>query len=219
VPVVPKYSPADFCHFSNPYSINDNSIRYYSKFKLRKHYCLGPSVTAWLFAKILSLCRLHLIAFFQPLVTGHRWGSDQRPIKKQTALRCLKAVTLSPQSDKAQAELRLLYQSVNQPAYSSTREYHPKVLGLLHLLQCIAAYAAMHCLGFLERHNMSVFYCRFSSGLVARSRKPIKYLQYWRPRSKDVSSAKPSAKTIRLILPLPTVTPALTRLLPSIQFI
>jgi len=41
---------------------------------------------------------------------------------------------------------------------SVTREYHPKTLIPLDLLQCILAYLYPKPLVFLERHNTSVFF-------------------------------------------------------------
>ena len=44
----------------------------------------------------------------------HKWGSEQGPVQILTALRSLKAPVLSPQSDRAYAELRLLCQFIYQ---------------------------------------------------------------------------------------------------------
>ena len=69
-----------------------------------------------LFANILSLPFVLSIVSFQSSLKTHdqRWGSEQRPIKKLTALWSLKAPVSSPRSNKAQAEMGLLYQSVHQ---------------------------------------------------------------------------------------------------------
>ena len=58
-----------------------------------------------LFAKIPSMPLARKIPLFQPLLKIHhnRWGSEQRPIWKLTALRCLTASVLWPQSDRAHA--------------------------------------------------------------------------------------------------------------------
>ena len=65
------------------------------------------------------------MAFFQslPKIHDRGWGSEQKSIWKLTALRFLKVKTfvLRPQSDKAHAELRFLYQSVYQPPWSAFR--------------------------------------------------------------------------------------------------
>jgi len=69
--------------------------------------------------------------------------SEQRPIKSQTSVRCLKAPFLSPQRYKAHAESHLFYQCIIYLLIvppSVTREYQPKILELLHVLQCIAAH-------------------------------------------------------------------------------
>ena len=103
-----------------------------------------------LFANNSSLLFVLLIAFFQssPKNHGHRWGSQQRPIYKLKALRSLKAPVSSTRSNKAHAELRLLYQSVNTiPRY-------------LNVFTCCSVYpltCRIHCLGRLERHDTSIF--------------------------------------------------------------
>ena len=50
-----------------------------------------------------------------------RWGSEQRPIKKLKALRCLKAFVLWPHNDKAHSKPHLLYQFVYQSPCSAFR--------------------------------------------------------------------------------------------------
>jgi len=80
------------------------------------------------------------------------------------------------QSDKAHAELCLLYQSVYQSPCSAFRYswIHPKVLERLDLLQCTAT-CSVRWLGFLQRHNTSVLFCvNLHSRLVVRSCKPVK---------------------------------------------
>ena len=124
------------------------------------------------------------------------------------------------QSDKFQAELRLLYQSAYQSIVPplTTREYHPKVLERLDLQQCIVAYL-QHRLSWVsgEAHYLGLCRANFHSGLVARSRRRLSAC--WRPCSEDASSTKPPAKSKRLIVQLPTVTPLLTRLWLFVQFI
>jgi len=55
-----------------------------------------------LFAKFPPLLLVLAIALFQllPKIHDHRWGPEQRPISKLTALLFLKARVVSPQSDK-----------------------------------------------------------------------------------------------------------------------
>jgi len=91
-------------------------------------------------AKILFLTLVLEITLFQslPKIHDHRWESEQ----KLTALRCLKAPVLWPQSDKlTQNCVCFINPCINLLVPPSvTREYHTKVFELLHYLQCIAAY-------------------------------------------------------------------------------
>ena len=89
---------------------------------------------------------------------------------------------------------------------SVTRKYHPKVLELLHLLQCIAAHS-VHCLEFLERHNISVFLVL--TFIPTRSHAADnRSNSCWRPCWEDASNTKSSAKSEWLILELTNVTPS-----------
>ena len=71
--------------------------------------------------------------FFQsfPEIHNHRWRSEQKLISKLTALRCLKAPVLWPQSDKAHAELRLLHQSLINFHVQSLVSTTPRYLNFL----------------------------------------------------------------------------------------
>ena len=98
-----------------------------------------------LFAKVPPQPLVLAIALFQllPKIHDHRWGPEQRPIYKLTALWCLKAAVAWPQSEKAHAGFRLFFSNpcINFPFPSSvTREYHPKILELLDPLQCNTPY-------------------------------------------------------------------------------
>ena len=77
---------------------------------------------------------------------------------KLTALRCLKVSVLWPQSHKAHAQLRLLYQTVYQsPCYtvSVTREYHPmsRYLNLSTYCSVLPLNRRAHWLKLPGRHN------------------------------------------------------------------
>jgi len=76
------------------------------------------------------------------------------------------------------------------------------MLELHLLLQCIAAHL-QHTLHWVcrETQYLGIFSVNFHSGSVARSWKP------WRPCWEDANSTKSSAKSNRLILQLPAVTP------------
>ena len=102
---------------------------------------------------------------------------------------------------------------------SSTREYHPEVLELLHLLQCIATHVQrIHHLGFLEGNDTSVFWVLIFVSVWLHAAENWSSA-CWRPCREDESSTKSFAKSKRLILQLQTVTPSSTRLLLSMQFI
>ena len=107
---------------------------------------------------------------------------------------------------------------INLPVTPSvSHEYHPKILELFDLLQYIVT-CSTHWLGFLERHNASVYLALIL--IPAWSRAVENRLNAcWRFSSEDASSSKSSAKSKRLILQLPTVTPSSTRLLLPIQFL
>jgi len=120
--------------------------------------------------------------FFQssPKIHDHRWGSEQRPIEKLKALRALKAPVLSPRSNKAHAE-RQNCVSFTNPCInpfvptSVTREYHPKVLERLHLLQCIFAHL-QNTLSWASWEAQYLNFCSadFRSCLVTCNRISIK---------------------------------------------
>ena len=100
---------------------------------------------------------------FSRFFHDHRWGSEQRPIYKLAALQCLKAPVLSPPC------INLFVPT------SVTREYHPKVLERLHLLQCISAHLQTTLTwASWETQYLNLFSANFCSCLVSRSRKPIK---------------------------------------------
>ena len=97
---------------------------------------------------------------------------------------------------------------------SVIREYHPKIFELLHLLQCIAHY----WLGVLERHNITVILVLVSIPTwphAAENRSSA----CWRLCWEDASNTKSLAKSKRLILQLPVVTPSSTLLWLSIPFV
>ena len=70
---------------------------------------------------------------------------------------------------------------------------------------------SVHCLGLLERHNISVYLVLIfiPARLHAAENRPK---ECWRPCWEDASSTKSSAKSNRLTLQLPTVTPSSTQL-------
>jgi len=120
--------------------------------------------------------------FFQssPTIHDHRWGSEQRPIEKLKALRSLKEPVLSPRSSTAHAEWQNCVSFTNpciNPFVSTsvTREYHPKVLERLHLLQCIFAHL-QNTLPWASWDTQYLNFCSadFRSCLVAHNRKSIK---------------------------------------------
>jgi len=88
----------------------------------------------------------------------------------------MKTPILWTQNDKAHTDLcvSLANPCINILAPPSvTRKYHPNVLELLHLLQCIAAHL-QHTLHWVCRDIAPrCFSAVFHSGSVARSRKPI----------------------------------------------
>jgi len=94
-------------------------LRGVTQWTLRKNSISGACTGIVLFCVYLLLL---------PNNHNHSYGSEQRHVWKLRALRCLKTPVLLPQSTKAHAELRLLYQSVYQsPCWPSvTREYQLK---------------------------------------------------------------------------------------------
>ena len=83
---------------------------------------------------------------------------------------------------------------------------------------CSVMPLSVHCLGFVERHNTSVFLVLIFN--PARSHVPNnRSSACWKSCSDDASSTKLFAKSKRLILQLPIVTLSSTRLWLSIQFI
>jgi len=118
-------------------------------------------VSHWeLFANIPSLPFVLLTVFFQslPKIHDHRWGSAQRPIEKLKALRSLKAPVLSPWSNKAHAESRLLYQSAYQSRLSTLVNTTPRYLKISTCCSVLyfCSLAENTALGVL-RHNTSIF--------------------------------------------------------------
>ena len=88
----------------------------------------------------------------------------------------MKAPNVWQQSYKTHAVLRLFCQSMGQcpVALSAIREYHTKVLELLHMLQCIAVYFQL-ALVWISGEKKYLCHCgaKFHFRLVARSRKPV----------------------------------------------
>ena len=156
----------------------------------------------------------------------HRWGLVQRLVWKLTALCYLQAPALSPQSDKAHAEVRWLYPSVYQPLRFACRHLVVNTTPrYLNVSTCYSVYVLpltcrVNFLGFLERHKISsvllvlILFPASSHGTENRSSA-----RGWRPISEGASSLHSSAKSIRLIRQLPTTTPLLMRLWLSVQFI
>jgi len=70
----------------------------------------------------------------------------------------MKAPNVWQQSYKTHAVLRLFCQSMGQcpVALSAIREYHTKVLELLHMLQCIAVYFQLALVWISGEKNISV---------------------------------------------------------------
>ena len=93
----------------------------------------------------------------------------------------------------------------------------PKVLELFHLLQCYAA-CSTHWLQFLERHYTMVVLVLIFIPVQLHTAKNWTNAG-WRPCSEDESTTKSSTKSKQMILQLPKVTPLLTLLRLSIQFI
>jgi len=112
-------------------------------------------------------------------------------------------------------ELRLVCQPVYQSSCSTFRHswIPPKVLELLHLpLTC-----SIRFLELLERHNTWVFSLLiFIPALWNTAEK--RSSACWRLCWEDPHSAKSSAKSKRLFLQLPAVTPSSAQLWLSIQF-
>ena len=63
--------------------------------------------------------RQHPFSHIRHKIHDHRWGSEQIPIQKLTALQCKTAPALWPLYEKAHAELHLLYQPVYQSPCSA----------------------------------------------------------------------------------------------------
>jgi len=124
-------------------------------------------------------------------------------------LRYLKAPVSWPQSDKAHAELRLLYQSVYQSprSHSVARNINttPRYLNFFNCCSVLLLTCSIHCLGFLERLNTPVFLVLIFIPGPSHAAKNC-WSVYGRPCWKDASSTKSSAKIKRLILQLPTAT-------------
>ena len=87
----------------------------------------------------------------------YRWGSEQRPIKKVTTLRRLKASVLTQQSDEADAEPRGLYSTLCQSPWSAFRHLWipPRVPWIFRpaavYCRSLAAYTTLTLPVFLEQ--------------------------------------------------------------------
>jgi len=103
------------------------------------------------------------------MITGEDRNKDR--LKKQV-LRSLKAPVSSPGRNKAHAELRFLYQFVHQSLCFVTREYHPKVLERLHLLQCISVHLQKT---ILMHSSTDVFIC--SKSKISRLKNFAQFCQ------------------------------------------
>ena len=104
---------------------------------------LSQSITPWTLCKNPSLPLVFELTLFQsyPKIYDHRWRSEKKRFQKWQLCGVWKLPFYDRRAIKhTQNCLCLTNSRINLPVPSSvTREYHPKVLEVLHLLQCIAA--------------------------------------------------------------------------------
>jgi len=138
----------------------------------------------------------------------HRWRSEKRP---NAVTYCFSTFSSLQLCDHRTMKFTQNYICFTNPCInllvlsSVTREYHPKILELFGLLQCIAVYVLPPPNWiFGEREYLGDFSAGFHSCLAARHLKRLRAC--WRPYSEDTSSTKPSAKGKLLILKLRAIT-------------
>ena len=104
---------------------------------------------------------------------------------------------------------------------SVSREHNPKLLNVSTCYSVLPHACCVHWLGVLERHNTSVLLWRWYSILLGFTQLKTDHVQVKDPglRMQHASSNKSSTISTLFTPELPTVTPSLTRLLLSAQFI
>jgi len=135
-----------------------------------------------LFARIPSLPLALGAVFIQslPKVHSHEGRSEQRPVifMNWNLLFCdHRAIKLT------QNRVCFINPCISLLIPSSvTREYHPEVLEFLHLPHLLPLTCGIHCLGFLERQNISVLYVLIfipAWSHAAQNRSSTCWRPYW----------------------------------------